>query len=116
VLIVNANGPARLLINEIGNRAPWIGLRLTGRPPGAKADRDMLGALVGIVRKGASTLWRRAATDGSYASANDPRVLIGLGGAAEITEVRVKWPDGKVETFPPPKLRAYTTLVKGTGR
>jgi hypothetical protein len=82
VLIVNANGPARLLINEIGNRSPWLGLRLMGRPPGAKADRDMLGALAGIVRKGASTLWRRAATDGSYASANDPRVLIGLGDAS----------------------------------
>jgi hypothetical protein len=116
VLIVNANGPARLLINEIGNRAPWLGLRLTGRPPNAKADRDMLGAMAGIVRKGASTLWRRAATDGSYASANDPRVLVGLGDASEVTEVRVKWPDGKLETFPPPKLRAYTTLVEGTGK
>ena len=120
VLIVNTNGPARLLINEIGNRAPWIGLRLMGRSPGApsgaKLERDMLGAMAGIVRKGASTLWRRAATDGSYASANDPRVLVGLGDAAEVTEVRVKWPDGKVETFPPPKLRAYTTLVEGTGK
>ena len=27
-------------------------------------------------------MWRRARTDGSYASANDPRVLIGLGGSA----------------------------------
>jgi hypothetical protein len=120
VLIVNANGPARLLVNEVGNRAPWLGLRLTGRPPGApsgaKFDRDMLGAMAGIVRKGASTLWRRAATDGSYASANDPRVLVGLGDASEVTEVRVKWPDGKAETFPPPKLRAYTTLVEGTGK
>jgi hypothetical protein len=114
VLIVNANGPARLLVNEVGNRSPWLGLRLVGRPPGAKAERDMLGALVAVVRKGASTIWRRAATDGSYASASDPRVLVGLGDSTEITEVRVTWPDGKVEVFPPPPLRTYTTLVEGT--
>jgi hypothetical protein len=114
VLVINANGPARLLVNETGNRNPWLGLRLTGRPPGAKAERDMLGALVAVGRKGASTLWRRAATDGSYASASDPRVLVGLGDAAEVTEVRVTWPDGKVEVFPPPPLRTYTTLVEGT--
>jgi hypothetical protein len=116
VLIVTANGPARLLVNEEGSRRPWLGLRLIGRPPGAKGDRDMLGALVQVVRKGAPPLLRRAATDGSYASASDPRVLAGLGDAAEVTEVRVSWPDGKTETFPPPPLRVYTKLVEGTGK
>jgi hypothetical protein len=115
VLIVNANGPARLLVNETGSRNPWLGLRLVGRPPGAKAERDLLGALVTVVRKGAPALWRRAATDGSYASASDPRVLVGLGDGPEVTEVRVTWPDGKVEVFPPPSLRVYTTLRQGTG-
>ncbi|HYX23045.1 MAG TPA: CRTAC1 family protein [Thermoanaerobaculia bacterium] len=116
VIIVAANGPARLLVNETGNRNPWLGLRLVGRPPGAKGERDMLGALVEVVRKGAPSLKRRAATDGSYASASDPRVLVGLGDAAEVTEVRVTWPDGKIEVFPPPPLRVYTKLVEGTGR
>ena len=79
ILVVDADGPVRLLINESGNRNPWLGLRLVGRPPGAKADRDMIGARVEVKRKGAPSLWRRAATDGSYASASDPRVLVGLG-------------------------------------
>jgi hypothetical protein len=39
---------------------------------------------------------------------------VGLGDAAEVTEVRVVWPDGKTETFPPPALRRYTTLVQGS--
>jgi len=30
--------------------------------------------------------------------------------------VRVTWPDGKIEVFPPPPLRVYTKLVEGTGR
>ena len=39
----------------------------------------MIGARVSISRGTGPTLWRRARSDGSYASANDPRVLVGLG-------------------------------------
>ena len=47
VVIGNAAGPLRLLINNIGNRGHWLGLRLVGaRPP----DRDMVGARVEILR------------------------------------------------------------------
>jgi hypothetical protein len=116
ILVVDADGPVRLLVNEGGNRSPWIGLRLTGRPPGVQADRDLIGARVEVKRKGAPSLWRRVASDGSYASASDPRVLVGLEEASEITAVRVLWPDGLAETFLPPLLRAYTTLVRGTGK
>jgi enediyne biosynthesis protein E4 len=116
ILVVDADGPLRLLVNETGSRNPWLGLRLVGKPPGAKAERDMIGARVEVRRKGAPSLWRRAATDGSYASASDPRVLVGLGDAPEVTGVRVLWPDGFAELFPPPPLRTYTTLVRGTGK
>jgi hypothetical protein len=116
ILVVDADGPLRLLVNESGDRNPWLGLRLVGKPAGAKAERDMIGARVEVRRKGAPSLWRRAATDGSYASANDPRVLVGLGDASEVTGVRVLWPDGLIEIFPPPPLRTYTTLVRGTGK
>ena len=73
VLVGNDGGPARLLINEIGNRNHWLGLRLTGA-----GGRDMLGARVAVERRGAETLWRRARSDGSYASAND--LVVGLRG------------------------------------
>ena len=75
VLITNNNGPARLLINEVGHRNRWLGLRLVG----GAGRRDMLGARVGVFRNAGPPLWRRARADGSYASANDPRVLVGLG-------------------------------------
>src|SRR5262245_21770651 len=116
ILVVDSDTPVRLLVNEVGSRNPWLGLRLVGRPADAKAERDLLGARVEVLRKGASSLWRRVATDGSYESANDPRVLVGLGNASEVTGVRVFWPDGLAESFPPPPLRTYTTLVRGTGK
>jgi hypothetical protein len=116
IVVVDTDSPVRLLINETGSRRPWLGLRLVGKPAGAKGERDLLGARVEVLRKGAPPLWRRSATDGSYASASDPRVLVGLGDAREVTEVRVVWPDGLTESFPPPPLRTYTRLLRGTGK
>ena len=65
---------------------------------------------------GAPTLWRRARADGSYASANDPRVLVGLGTSTERRTSRVTWPSGRVETFAGVPIDRYTTLAEGTGR
>ena len=58
----------------------------------------MLGARVEVVRKGhLIAAGGVRAADGSYASANDPRVLVGLGESADPPDVRVTWPDGKAE-------------------
>jgi len=62
------------------------------------------------------TLWRRARSDGSYASANDPRVVAGLGPAARVVSVRVIWPDGKTETWTTVAIDRYTTLREGDSR
>ncbi|MCY4028517.1 MAG: ASPIC/UnbV domain-containing protein, partial [Acidobacteria bacterium] len=112
VVVANDAGPVRLLINGIGNRNSWLGLRLLG----SEAPRDMLGARVAIVLADGSTLWRRARSDGSYASANDPRVLAGLGPSAESPLVRVTWPSGRVEEWGDVPVGRYTTLTEGTGR
>ena len=45
--------------------------------------RDQIGARVEVIRKSGGPLWRRARSDGSYASANDPRVLVGLGASTD---------------------------------
>jgi hypothetical protein len=128
VVVNNNNGPARLLINNVGNKKHWMGLRLIGGPkrpalPKAPADvarpfqgRDMLGARVQITLDNGTTLWRRARADGSYASANDPRVLVGLGESSAAPHVRVIWPDGKSETWSAVQVDRYTTLQEGTGR
>ena len=113
VLVTNNNGPARLLINEVGHRRHWLGLRLVGGP---EAPRDMLGARVAVFPDGGGPpLWRRARADGSYASANDPRVLVGLGAAAAVERVRVIWPSGRTEEWTGVEVDAWTTLAEGTG-
>ena len=108
VVVSNNNGPARVLINQIGNRRRWLGLRLiTGQ-------RDALGAVVELHLPGQPVLRRRARADGSYASANDPRVLFGLGDAAQVSKVVVRWPGGRIEEWKEVPLGVYTTLREGT--
>ena len=111
VLVTNNAGRARLLINDLGNRHRWIGLRLVG----GRGRRDMLGARVGVFRDGGHPLWRRARADGSYASANDPRVLVGLGGADTVRRVRVAWPSGREEDWTDLPPGGWLTLEEGTG-
>ncbi|MXY23030.1 MAG: CRTAC1 family protein [Acidobacteria bacterium] len=108
VVVANAAGPARLLINGIGNRRHWVGLRLVGA-----AGRGMVGARVAVLRSDGTTLWRRARADGSYASANDPRVLVGLDSYADPVEVRVTWPSGREEAWRGIPVDRYTTLTEG---
>jgi hypothetical protein len=150
VLITNNNGAARLLINHVGQRSRWVGLRLVGgstsltaggstsltagpdpstisgspraqstgepgRRVGGPGPRDMLGARVGIFRKEGPPLWRRARADGSYASANDPRVLVGLGDATTVPRIRVVWPSGRVEDWTDVALGRWITLKEGSG-
>ena len=113
VLVANGAGRVRLLINNIGSLNHWIGLRLVS---GRSNVRDMLGARVAITRSAGPTLWRRARADGSYASANDPRVLVGLAQSTERPKVGVTWPSGHSEEFADLPIDRYTTLVQGTGR
>jgi hypothetical protein len=111
ILVGNDAGPARLLINDVGARNHWVGLRLVGR-----SGRDMLGARVGVTGGSGATAWRRVRTDGSYASANDPRVLVGLGSSSERPRVEVRWPDGTRETWQAVEVDRWTTLKQGEGQ
>jgi hypothetical protein len=110
VLVSNNNGPARLFLNQAGNRNHWLGLRVLGKG----INRDALGAELEIVISKNNVVWRRARTDGSYLSANDPRVLVGLGSAARVESVRAHWPDGNVEEWKTPSIDQYTTWKEGT--
>jgi hypothetical protein len=104
LLIGNNNGRPRLLINQAAAGKHWLGLTLA------------VGARVEVLRHTGGSLWRRARADGSYASANDRRVVVGLGDDATPVSVRVRWPSGKTETFAGLAVDRYVTLTEGMGR
>ena len=108
-LLVTSNaGPVRLFLNRDASGNRWCGLRLVSR-----AGRDALGARVEVRRPGKAPLWRRVHADGSYLSASDPRVVVGLGPDGATSGLRVHWPDGGAEDWPAPPLGRYTTLRQG---
>src|ERR1043165_6144835 len=104
VLVANNNGPVRLLLHQVGRQNHWLGSRFVG-----KSGRDMLGAQVEIE----TGLRRRVRTDGSYLSANDPRVLVGLGSGLKVRTFRIVWPSGAVEEWKDVVADRYTTLKEG---
>jgi hypothetical protein len=112
VVIGNDAGPLELLINDGGNRNHWIGLRLLD----SAGRRDMPGARVTIDRADGITLHRRARSDGSYASASDPRVLAGLGSSSTPPRVRVRWPDGTAQDVGEVPVDRWTTVRQGGSR
>jgi len=111
VLVHNNNGIARLLINQVGQGAHWIGMRVVDGH-----GRDAYGARIELRRDGKPTQWRTVHSDGSYASASDPRILFGLGGEEGDPSVRVHWLGGRVEEWTGVAANRYTVLRYGQGR
>lgn len=89
LIMSNSSAPARLLVNEQQTGHSWLGVSLA---LGA-AGRTVAGSMV-EVSAAAGTQMRRASTDGSYASAHDPRVLFGLGKDTGPVSIRVDWAGG----------------------
>jgi hypothetical protein len=111
ILVTNNGGPVRLLVNQ----ADASGKSLQVRVEQASRERFALGAWVGLERAGRKTLWRRVKTDGSYLSASDSRVHFGLGPAASVDAIVVKWPDGQQERWTSLKVERFVTLRRGSG-
>jgi len=89
LVVVTNGGAVRLLINSAGAPRPWSGLSARG-----DGTSDAVGSRVMIATPD-RRMWRRIATDGSYASSRDPRAHWGLGAATRVT-LEVWWPRGGV--------------------
>ncbi len=93
VIVNDLDGPPMLLRNDGGSKAGnWISLKLIG----TKSNRNAVGARVELKAGGLTQIDEVHAGD-SYISHSDWRLHFGLGKAATIDEITVRWPNGKVE-------------------
>jgi len=111
ILVNNNNGVPRLYLNQVGNRKNWMLVKLEG----TTANREGLGARVGLIRRGKPVLWRRVHSDSSYCSSSAPRVYFGLGDDTAADAIIVQWPGGSKERWDNPVLNREITLKQGTG-
>jgi hypothetical protein len=113
-VLVAVNDAAPILLrNNAGRRNHWLGVRLVGR----KANIDAIGAKVSY-QAGDLTRHRSKVGGGSYLSAHDPRMVLGLGQQKKIDWLEVKWPQpsGAVERFTNLPIDRYITIVEGEGK
>jgi enediyne biosynthesis protein E4 len=77
-----------VLLNE-SDRGHWVRLELVG----THSNRSAIGAAVAVYA-GGRVLHRQVKGGGSYCSANDTRLSIGLGAATRVERVEIRWPRG----------------------
>lgn len=93
LVISRCNEPTVILRNVYPRENRWLGLQLEGA-----RCKEPIGAEV-IVEVGGQRLHRPVKAAGSYASTNDPRIVIGLGQAERIDKLTILWPSGLDQTF-----------------
>jgi hypothetical protein len=79
---------------------------------GTTSNRDAIGARVHIVA-GRGEQWQEVRGGGSYLSQNDFRVHFGLGAAALVDRLDVRWPNGGEEHWTHLAADQVHTLVEG---
>lgn len=78
------------------------------------SNRDGIGAKI-TVKAGNRLLVDEVRSGSSYDSNNDMRVHFGLGSAAKIEWVQVRWPSGLVERFENLAVDSFHALREGSG-
>ncbi|MGA8159162.1 MAG: CRTAC1 family protein [Acidobacteriaceae bacterium] len=99
--VVNLGAKGTLLHNVSQGTGNWIGIWLRGANTAkdhTHSNRDGIGARVEVWAGGREQVAERVASSG-YLSQNDGRLHFGLGAAAKVDKIVVRWPSGRVQTL-----------------
>jgi hypothetical protein len=94
LVVGDLDGEPLVLRNETPAAGQWLLVALDGLAPNTRA----IGAVV-TVRVGATVQTRLIQSGTSYLSQSDQRAHFGVGRAARIDAVTVRWPNGAVDTL-----------------
>jgi hypothetical protein len=110
-LLVGNNGQVGQLFRNSGTPGRhWLGVRLVG----TRSVRDGTGARLKLTA-GALVSHSQAMGGLSYCSAQDPRILFGLGSEAKVDELVVEWPSGTRQVLTGLPVDRYVTIEEGKG-
>lgn len=108
--IVTSNigeGPSIFRNNHEGS-GHWIGIS----PKGTRSNRDGIGCRVKVVGSSGRTQYYTVNTAGSYLSASDRRLVIGLGADDSAQLIELRWPAGGVQQLQNVKSNQWLTVVE----
>ena len=96
LVVCNLDEPVSIYRNRATERGQhWLRVKLNG----TGENRFGMGAVVTVKLPGGEPLVRLMNPQTGFLSVNDPVLHFGLGGADKILELKVRWPDGKVQTL-----------------
>jgi hypothetical protein len=105
VIIVQNGGPARVFLNPTNAPARSVRVRLVGSAAAADAggarkssNRDAVGAKA-TASIGGLRLAQQVTGGQSYLSSCEKTLTFGLGPAAKIDALEIRWPDGAIQTL-----------------
>jgi hypothetical protein len=110
VVVLNVGRPPSVLLN--GNRSPYH--RVLFKLIGTKSNRAAIGARI-TIHAGGIKQFSEVRGGASYLSQNDLRLRFGLGAAAKMDTVEIRWPNGATETLRNVPADAIHTVVEGSG-
>jgi hypothetical protein len=112
LILVENGGPARVYLNPTNAPAKSVRVRLVGT---GKSNRDAVGARV-TATIGDRTLSQQVSGGQSYLSASEKTLTFGLGGAAKIDRLEIRWPDGTTQSLENVAGGARLVISERTGR
>ncbi|HXY24705.1 MAG TPA: CRTAC1 family protein [Candidatus Acidoferrum sp.] len=113
-VLISVNDAAPVLLHNNSARGNhWLGVNLVGR----KCNRDAVGARL-TYQAGDLKRSRMKVGGGSFLSAHDPRIVLGIGSRQKLDWLEVKWPlpSGAVERFTNLPVDRYINIVEGAGK
>ena len=110
IVLLNVGEPASVLLNTNRDHYHRVLFKLIG----TKSNRAAIGARVTIHAAGVKQ-FSEVHGGGSYLSQNDLRLHFGLGTAAKMESVEIRWPNGATETLQNVAADNIYTIVEGSG-
>ncbi len=107
---VNADQMALLYKGATTGGGNWVQLSLQGATPGS--NRDAIGSRVKITAGGLTQIQELNGGNG-YAGQSSKRLHFGIGKAAKVDAIEIRWPDGRVEKPAPPAVNKATRILQG---
>ena len=105
-IVVSQTDGSPVILRNDGTKNHWLGISLSG----SKSNRWGLAARIIVNQTSGRKQTFDVSTASSYLSANDPRVLVGLGEAPGIAAIEVRWPSGRKQVITKPETDRYLTI------
>ena len=110
VVVANQDGPLILYRNEVERENTWVSFELRG----VRSNASAIGAEIRVFWDGRQQLQVVTAGAG-FAAQSQRRRHFGLGAAAAVDRVEIKWPSGTVQRLDNPALNRLNTITEPEG-